>query len=146
MDRRQNRYSVVRAYYLERERSENRRYSYWSGDTCTVVGSSDTSGGQYGGLRFEARGTRAVRLTLELRRSENIRTVYVLAYSPEGEMARWAWSVDQAPSVPGRQEVVFTGQQPAGPFQATGGAAATIAEVHVAITVAPASFASWIRS
>ncbi len=101
---------------------------------CQIVGSDDTSGGQYGGVRLNAGGFRAIRLEVSFSEPEGIGTVFVdLAAGPgSGRRLRWQSTPEYVASLTDSvQELTFALDRPTSGFSYVGGEASPADLDHV---------------
>ena len=72
-----------------------------AGLRCEIVGGPDSSGGQYGGVKFAARAPQALRLDLTLLYPDNIEAVYVEGYGDSNQRCiGWMWLPDVQKRLP----------------------------------------------
>lgn len=111
---------------------------------CEVVGSSDTSGGQYGGVRFEVGSAKAVQVEVTFTRPDNIVGAFMdlVVGTDRNDRVRWqATARDAGPLPTGRQTFTFRPDQATGPFEYAGGSAklADVTHAHFFIRIRPGS-------
>lgn len=114
---------------------------------CTLRGGEDTSGGQYGGLKFPAEGARGLRLEVSFTHPENIQAVYVDGYNTQRKrVVRWARNVSAAKPLPeDRLKLVFKRGEPSGVFKTElDKADEQVQEVHVFVCIRPSTEAGLI--
>ena len=89
---------------------------------CDVIGDPDSEDSQYGGLKFDVVGLKALRLKLSLINPENVSNIYVYAYGcDKGQLMRWFWSVPpRQRTTPIPDSLVFVPGQPSGGFRFSG--------------------------
>lgn len=120
---------------------------------CDIVGSSDTAGGQYGGVAFPVTAPRAVRLEVTFLEPQNIQILYIDGYSaatlkrrPLRPDIRWEWHVTKTAPLPaGRSAIRLAAGQASGHFRLSEtGDASRIVQTDVFVRIAPGSRAGFI--
>ena len=114
---------------------------------CAVVGSSDTSGGQYGGIRFSAIGFKALRLEMTLLEPENIDAVIVMGYDESHRKSvSWRRRMTGNSADAGKRAtiVIFPGVSSDGFVPVATNAPGSTREIHVVIRIKPNTDAGFI--
>lgn len=89
-----------------------------AGLRCDVAGGRDTSGGQYGGIKFPVEGLKALRLTMTFEHVENIDAVIVDGCDAAGErVLRWRWLFGPGRLPQGSSTYTFVPGQPSRYFE-----------------------------
>jgi len=117
-----------------------------SGVRCSIVGGTDTSAGQYGGVRFPVDRFQGVRLDVTFQGAEAIRAMYVDGYDASGRrVMRWEWQVGHT-GAPGRREThTFVPGRAAGLFRWIAGEdPAAVKEVDLFLLIAPGGRAGFV--
>lgn len=114
---------------------------------CEIVGMPDSSGGQYGGIKFPAAPFRALSLEVTFLQPENIEAVYVDACRASGVCAlRWEWRVtgERWPSAR-RSSYLLVPGMPSGHFvPAEQCDSAPVEDIELFIRIRPGSQAGFV--
>lgn len=119
-----------------------------TGLQCTIVGSSDDSAGQYGGVKFAAKAPRGVRLDLSILNPEHVLSVHVAGYADRRSAAavQWVWRAKRdTPIPPARREHTLVPGVRSRHFVPHGDAnSEAVNELHVFLRISPGSNAGFI--
>jgi len=144
-----NRYTSAWNYRASSVAVTNER----DGFRCDIAGSSDTSGGQYGGVTSPVTVPQAVRLEVTFLKPQNIQILYLdgssaaaLQRRPLRPDIRWEWHVTKRAPLPvGRTAIRLAPGQPSGHFRLTeAGDASQIVQTDFFVRIAPGSRAGFI--
>ena len=94
------------------------------GVVCDIEGSDDTTGGQYGGIRFTTGPLKAIRLDVTFDTPDTIAAVFMdlTAGDATSQRLRWQFTASSDTPVPyGRRSYTFRLDQSTGPFSYAGG-------------------------
>jgi len=110
-----------------------------TGIRCDIVGSSDTSAGQYGGIAFPVTGLKSLQLQLSFLTPKSTATVFVDGYDASGKrLLRWTRRANASHPLPSRATYQFTPRRSAGGFVAEGGGDPSLVRaVHIFMLITP---------